>query len=210
MNGGKPANVGPYLAISRESGCGGSQIAGWPAKDRLGGSRSRASRMPGGAIPRLSAVLGLVDETTAKGITEIFGNGIDPDYVSQTPYLFHLGRVIDGRRAGKSSTSARCAFPFAAPARFDRSAGRLARISRAADCGPPALELRQGPRLCGKDGRRPARVCPTILSLRHCRSAPVRLDGQRRTDRATTHFELIADALASCLRCASVTLKDGK
>ena len=103
VNAGKPANVGPYLAISRESGSGGGQIArlvgkmtGWEVLDRqlLECLAERYRTSP--------AVLGLVDEMTAKGITEVFGNATDPDYVSQTPYLFHLGRVIFmAARAGK-------------------------------------------------------------------------------------------------------------
>ncbi len=103
VNGRRPVEVGPYLAISRESGSGGGQIArligkmtGWEILDRelleCLAERYRAS----------PAVLGLVDEATANGITEIFGNATDPDCVTQTQYMFHLGRVVlMAARAGK-------------------------------------------------------------------------------------------------------------
>jgi hypothetical protein len=95
VNGGKPANVGPYLAISRESGAGGGQIArlvgemtGWEVLDRelLDCLAERYRTSP--------AVLNLVDETTTNWISEIFDNGIRPDLAPQTEYMFHLSRVI--------------------------------------------------------------------------------------------------------------------
>ncbi len=209
-NGGKPANVGPYLAISRESGTGGGQIArlvgemtGWAVLDR------ELLECLAELYRTSPAVLNLVDETTTQLVQRDLrqrdssglrcANGI---HVSPQSGDSH-------GRAGRKShlRRARCALPIAAPARFDRSAGRLARISGAADRGTPAPELRQGPRLRGKDGRRPARVCPTILPSRHCRSAPVRLDGQRRTDRAASHCATDSRRSGIVLRCTAVILR---
>ena len=87
--------VGPYLAISRESGTGGGQIArlvgemiGWEVRDRelLDCLAERYRTSP--------AVLSLVDETTTNWVSAIFDNGIRPDFAAQTEYMFHLTRVI--------------------------------------------------------------------------------------------------------------------
>ncbi|MGA2259537.1 MAG: cytidylate kinase-like family protein [Thermoguttaceae bacterium] len=92
---GKLADIGPYLAISRESGVGGSRIArlvgetiGWDVLDRelLEFLAEKYHTSP--------AVLELVDETTTNWITEIFGNWINPASVSQMQYVFRLSRVI--------------------------------------------------------------------------------------------------------------------
>ena len=94
-SGRRPVEVGPYLAISRESGTGGSQIArlvaemiGWEILDRelLDCLAEMYRTSP--------ALLNLVDETTTNWISEIFDNGIRPDFAAQTEYMFHLSRVI--------------------------------------------------------------------------------------------------------------------
>ena len=95
VNGGKPADVGPYLAISRESGTGGGQIArlvsemtGWAVLDR------EFLECLAELYRTSPAVLNLVDEATTNWISEIFDNGICPDFTAQTEYMFHLSRVI--------------------------------------------------------------------------------------------------------------------
>ena len=93
--GGRPASTGPYVAISREAGAGGSRIArlvgealGWDVFDRelLECMAERYHVSP--------AMLELVDETTTNWITELFGNVIDPHSVSQMQYVFRLSRMI--------------------------------------------------------------------------------------------------------------------
>ncbi len=95
VNGGKPADVGPYLAISRESGSGGGQIArlvgeitGWQVLDR------QLLDCLGELYRTSPAVLNLVNETTSNWISEIFDTGICPDLAVHTEYMFHLSRVI--------------------------------------------------------------------------------------------------------------------
>ena len=95
VNGGKTADVGPYLAISRESGTGGGQIArlvgemtGWEVLDR------ELLECLAELYRTSPAVLNLVDETTANWISEIFDNGICPDFAVHTEYMFHLSRMI--------------------------------------------------------------------------------------------------------------------
>jgi len=100
----RPLEIGPFLAISRESGTGGGQIArlvgkmtGWADFDRelLECVAERYRTSP--------AILKLVDESTTDGISEIFDNGILPDCVAQTEYLLHLSRVIlMAAQAGKA------------------------------------------------------------------------------------------------------------
>ena len=176
------AAFGPYLTISREAGAGGSQIArlvgeavGWEVLDRklLECVAERYHTSP--------AVLELVDETTANWITELFGHWIDPTSVSQMQYICRVSRVIlMAARAGKVIFVGRGAIRIAPRARPKRPHRRPAEASDPADHGAPAFEFRGGPRLRGKDGREPARVRSPVLPSRHCRSAPIRLRGQRR------------------------------
>ena len=93
--GGKPVDVGPYLAISRESGTGGGQIArlvseltGWAVLDH------ELLECLAELYRTSPAVLKLVDEATTNWISEIFDNGICLDFTAQTEYMFHLSRVI--------------------------------------------------------------------------------------------------------------------
>ncbi len=94
-NGCRPAEVGPYLAISRESGTGSGQIArlvgemtGWAVLDR------ELLECLAELYRTSPAVLKLVDEATTNWISEIFDNGICLDFTAQTEYMFHLSRVI--------------------------------------------------------------------------------------------------------------------
>ncbi len=87
--------LGPYLAISREAGAGGSRIAelvgkavGWEVFDQ-GLLESVAER-----YHTSPEVLKLVDETTTNWITEIFGSWLDRTSVSQMQYVCRLSRVI--------------------------------------------------------------------------------------------------------------------
>jgi len=101
-NAGRPANVGPYLAISREAGTGGSRIArlvgemiGWEVLDRelLEGMAERYLTSP---------VLELAEENNNHWIPDIFGHWIYPGSVAQTQYMLRLRRVIlMAARAGR-------------------------------------------------------------------------------------------------------------
>lgn len=93
--GGRPASIGPYVAISREAGAGGSRIArlvgealGWDVLDRelLECMAERYQVSP--------AMLELVDETTTNWVTEVFGNVFDPNCVTQMQYVVRLSRMI--------------------------------------------------------------------------------------------------------------------
>ncbi|MGO9111605.1 MAG: AAA family ATPase [Thermoguttaceae bacterium] len=102
-NAGIPANVGPYLAISREAGAGGSRIArmvgemvGWEVFDR-----ELLERMAE-RYHTFSAALELVEETDNNWIPGIFGRWIDLGSVRQTQYMFRLSRaVFMAARAGR-------------------------------------------------------------------------------------------------------------
>ena len=80
--------LGPYLALSREAGCGGSEIArlvgqelGWDVLDQ-GLLDFMAERYH---LPR--DILEFVDETTANWMHEIFGSWLDRHVVSQETYV---------------------------------------------------------------------------------------------------------------------------
>ncbi|MGO9115794.1 MAG: AAA family ATPase [Thermoguttaceae bacterium] len=101
--GGAAAGIGPYLAISREAGAGGSRIArlvgeavDWDVLDRelLECVAERYHTSP--------AMLELVDETTTNWITEIFGNWLSPASVTQMQYVCRISRVVlMAARAGR-------------------------------------------------------------------------------------------------------------
>jgi cytidylate kinase len=87
--------VGPYVAISRESGAGGGEIAelvgaqlGWEVLDRtLLDYMADRFKMPRGMLEYL-------DETTASALHEVFAKWIDRRTVSQEEYVVHLGKII--------------------------------------------------------------------------------------------------------------------
>ena len=85
----------PYIAISREAGAGGEEIArqvgdilGWEVLDRnIVDEIARHDKLP-------RAMLQLVDETTSNWVTETFGKWIDRHTVTQSEYVVHLGHVV--------------------------------------------------------------------------------------------------------------------
>jgi cytidylate kinase len=87
--------LGPYIAISRESGAGGEEIArlvgetlGWPVLDKqiieFMAERFHVDRN----------ILGLLDETKTNWIQETLGSLLDHRLISQDAYLAHLGQII--------------------------------------------------------------------------------------------------------------------
>lgn len=87
--------LGPYIAISREAGAGGSEIAtlvgqrlGWEVLDKnlldRVADQSRVSR----------PMLDLVDETTANWAHDILGAWLDRRLVPHEKYVVHLSRVV--------------------------------------------------------------------------------------------------------------------
>lgn len=88
-------DVQPYIAISRETGAHGSEIArqlgeqlGWEVLDK-GLLDYMAQRY------HLShAMLECVDETTHSWLWDVFGKWFDRQLVSQTEYVAHLGPIV--------------------------------------------------------------------------------------------------------------------
>jgi cytidylate kinase len=90
-----PSRLGPYVAISREAGAGGSRIAemvgqtlGWEVLDKnlldLVAERFELSR----------PMLELVDETASNWVYDILGTWLDPNIIPHEKYVAHLGRVV--------------------------------------------------------------------------------------------------------------------
>jgi len=90
-----PPQLGPYIAISREAGAGGSEIAeivghelGWEVLDKnlldRVADECRVSR----------PMLDLVDETKANWAYDILGAWLDPQIVPHEKYVVHLSRVV--------------------------------------------------------------------------------------------------------------------
>jgi len=87
--------LGPYLAVSREAGAGGSYVAelvgqrlGWPVLgkallDRVS-QRYRLSR----------SMLELVDETESNWAHDVLGTWFDPQVVPHEKYVTHLRHVV--------------------------------------------------------------------------------------------------------------------
>ena len=202
-------SFGPYLTISREAGAGGGQIArlvgeavGWEVLDR------KLLECVAETYHTSPAVLELVDETTTNWITELFGHWIDPTSVSQMQYICRVSRVIlMAARAGKVIFVGRGAIRTAPRARPTRPHRRPAEVSDQADHGSPACGFRGSPRLRGKDGRQSGRVRATVLPSRHCRSAPIRLRGQRREAWAGMRRPRDCRRPGDVLQCPSVALR---
>jgi len=87
--------LGKFLAISREEGAGGSEIAqlvgeklGWEVLDKSlldrVAERLQCSR----------AMLELVDETPGNWVLDVLGGWMDRGIVAQDKYVVHLGRVV--------------------------------------------------------------------------------------------------------------------
>jgi cytidylate kinase len=89
------ACLGPYIALSREAGCGGSRIArlvgqklGWDVLDKeLLDFMSQRYHLP-------RDVLEFVDETTANWLYDTFGSWLDRQTVSHEAYVEHLGQIV--------------------------------------------------------------------------------------------------------------------
>jgi cytidylate kinase len=96
LPGEKPSDrFGPYIAVSREAGVGGTEIArsvgeklGWEVLDKelldCMATRYRLSR----------EMLELVDETTSSWVYDVFGGWLDHRLVSHESFVAHLVRVI--------------------------------------------------------------------------------------------------------------------
>jgi len=90
-----PRLIHPYVAISRETGANGGELAqrvakalGWKALDRelldYLADRYNLSRV----------TLEFVDETVASWFHEMFGKWLDERLVSQAEYVHRLGRIV--------------------------------------------------------------------------------------------------------------------
>jgi cytidylate kinase len=89
------SQLGPYIALSRAAGAGGSEIArlvgqklNWDVLDHelldLMADRYHASR----------TLLDFVDETKANWIYEVFGDWLSQKTVSQEAYVHRLGKIV--------------------------------------------------------------------------------------------------------------------
>jgi cytidylate kinase len=87
--------LGPYIAISREAGAGGGQIArlvgeklGWDVLDKeLLDFMADRYRLP-------RDILEFVDEKTANWLHETFGNWLERQVVTQSELVDHLGKIV--------------------------------------------------------------------------------------------------------------------
>lgn len=87
--------VHSYIAITRQAGTGGEEVArqaarllGWDVLDRnIVDEIARQKKLPRG-------MLKLVDETTSNWVTKTFGKWIDRHAVTQSEYVVHLGHVV--------------------------------------------------------------------------------------------------------------------
>jgi cytidylate kinase len=87
--------LGPYVAISREEGAGGSQIAqevgrelGWEVLDK-----SLLDRVAG-RYGLSRSMLELVDETQNSWAYDLLGSWMDRRIISHDKYMAHLSRVV--------------------------------------------------------------------------------------------------------------------
>lgn len=87
--------VHPYIAIAREAGAGGSEIArlvagklGWELFDKklLNQMAERFNLSEG--------MLDFVDERARNWLVEIFGTWLDQQVVPQSKYVSHLGQIV--------------------------------------------------------------------------------------------------------------------
>ena len=90
-----PSEIRPYLAVSRETGAGGAEVArrvadklGWQLVDRdvLNYMADRYQ------LPK--DMLQFVDERTSNWVHEVFGKWLDSHLVTQSEYVGHLGRIV--------------------------------------------------------------------------------------------------------------------
>jgi cytidylate kinase len=89
-----PSQIHPYLALSREVGAGGSELAGmlgeklgWEVLDRqLLDYMANHFNLPGDMLEH-------VDETTSNWLVEVFGRWMDAQVVTQAQFVVHLGQI---------------------------------------------------------------------------------------------------------------------
>jgi cytidylate kinase len=87
--------IHPYVALSREAGAGGGEIArrlgkelGWDVLHReLLIYMSQRYKVP-------TDMLEFVDETTSNWMLEVFGKWLDHRVVTQSEYVVHLGQIV--------------------------------------------------------------------------------------------------------------------
>ncbi len=148
------ASIGPYVAISREAGAGGSQTArllgeilGWNVFDR------ELIECMAETYHTSPAVLELVDEKTTNSITEFFQSLVDPGSLSQSQYVSRASRMIFmAAHTGKVIFVGRGAgFILPREVRAVRATHRRPQIPRSADYGTPPLELQGSRRLRDED-----------------------------------------------------------
>jgi cytidylate kinase len=90
-----PKQIHPYLAISREVGAGGSEMAsllgeklGWEVLDRqILDYMANHFNLPGDMLEH-------VDETTSNWLVEVFGKWMDEHVVTQAQFVVHLGQIV--------------------------------------------------------------------------------------------------------------------
>lgn len=90
-----PAEIHPYVAISREAGAGGAELArkvgemlGWDVLHReLLDHMAEKYNLP-------RHTLGMIDENTTNWLVEVFGKWLDPRLVTHSEYIVHLGQIV--------------------------------------------------------------------------------------------------------------------
>jgi len=90
-----PAEIHPYIAVSREAGAGGAEIAtrvgrelDWEVLNReLLSYMAERYKLP-------RDMLDCVDETTWNWMLEVFGKWINRRVVTQSEYIVHLARLV--------------------------------------------------------------------------------------------------------------------
>lgn len=90
-----PRDIYPYVAISRDTGAGASEVARQVGK-RLGWdvlNREVLDRMAE-RFHLQRTMLEAVDETTTSWLVEVFGKWISTRVVTETEYVSRLGRVL--------------------------------------------------------------------------------------------------------------------
>jgi len=98
------AQVGPYVALSREAGAGGSQIAellgrrlGWDVYDK------NLLEQIGERLHVPSHMLELVDETESSWVYDVLGVWMDSELIPHEKYVSHLCRVaLAAAKRGKA------------------------------------------------------------------------------------------------------------
>ena len=90
-----PSLIHPYLAVSREVGAGGSEVAaqvgeklGWEVLDR-----ELLDQMANDFHLR-EDMLEHLDETSSNWVVEVFGKWMDQHLVTQAEFVVHLGQIV--------------------------------------------------------------------------------------------------------------------